>query len=95
MTRTRARSTKRKYFWAARDKWSKSIWNHRGVFLFGPSRKPTYIGADGDWRGRGGVGGGTMCYGVFTRLTGVVLKPGQVKKVYVPLGAFRAYEVSG
>ncbi len=90
MTRERARASKRRWFWAARDRWSGSIWDYRGVFLFGPSRKPTHIGNDGDWRGGGGVRGGTMCYGVFTRLTGVTL----VKKVYMPDGVFRAYETN-
>jgi len=60
--------------------------------LFGPSKKPSYIPPGAHWVDTGGCEGGTICYGVFTRLTGVVLKPGQVKKVFMPRGVFRAYE---
>lgn len=92
--RQRARSTSKKWFWAARDARTDDIWNHRGVFLFGPSKKPSYIAPDRSWKSTDGIQGGTICYGVFTRLTGVVLKAGQVKKVFMPRGVFRAYEVN-
>ena len=87
---------KRKWFWAARDAAGGNIWKHRGVSLFGPSRKPSFISSSGSsgWKDADSAEGGYICYGVFTRLTGVVLKPGQVKKVFMPRGVFRAYEVN-
>ena len=80
---------KRKWFWAARNSRSGNIWNMRAVSLFGPSRKPDHIYGN-EWKDDQGCVGGQLCYGVFNRLTGVVLKPGQVKKVYMPLGAFQS-----
>lgn len=83
--------SKSKFFWAARDYTVGTIWDYRGVSLFPASKKPRMIA--GKWADTSDIQGGMLCYGIFTRLTGVRLKPGQVKIVYLPSTPFRAYKV--
>lgn len=89
------RSRKRKWFWAARDTTTSDIWDHYGVSLFAQNKRPSNLDSygDGEWRDADGGRGGKVCYGIFCRLTGVTLKPGQVKIVYMPDGAFKGYEI--
>lgn len=87
------RSRKSKWFWAARDMNTSDVWEHYGVHLFPQSKKPVERDRSDRWLDADYQRGGQLCYGMFVRLTGVVLKPGQVKKVFMPEGTFDAFEV--